>query len=72
MTRYKKLQIIKHALAHYIQREGAPPQDIATEKLLLAEVEGAVERLKEAYGIDEQKRRILNEAAQSEALPRLR
>ena len=56
MTRYKKLQIIKHALAHYIQREGAPPQDVATDKLLLAEVEEKVKRLQEAYGIERRSR----------------
>lgn len=51
MTQYKKLQIIKHALAHYIQREGADPADIEAEKMLLGEVEAEVAWLKEKYGI---------------------
>lgn len=51
MTRYKQLQIIKHALAYYIQRENASEKERNTEKLVLAEVESAVERLKDAYGI---------------------
>lgn len=51
MTQYKKLQIIKHALAHYIKREGADPADIEAEKILLAEVENDVAWMKEKYGI---------------------
>lgn len=56
MTQYKKLQIIKHALAHYIQREGADPADLEAEKVLLAEVEADVERLKEKYRIPDKEK----------------
>ena len=56
MTQYKKLQIIKHALAHYIQREGADPADLEAEKVLLAEVEADVEWLKEKYGIPDKEK----------------
>lgn len=51
MTKYKKLQIIKHALQYYIQREGAPEKDINTEKLLLAEITEEAQKLQEFYEI---------------------
>ena len=51
MTRYKELQIIKHALQHYIQREGATQKDLEAEKRLLTKIEGAVDDLKEKYGL---------------------
>ena len=46
-----KLQIIKHALQHYILRDGASEKDILKEKRLLNEVTGKVENLKEQYKI---------------------
>lgn len=42
MTKYKKLQIIKHALQYYIQREGASEKDVNAERRLLAEIEEKV------------------------------
>ena len=48
MTEYKELQIVKHALQHYIKREGADPADIVTEKRLLAEIERRIEWRREA------------------------
>lgn len=51
MKEYKKLQIIKHALRHYIERPDAEPKDIATEKRLLDEVTEDVNDLKERYRI---------------------
>lgn len=42
MTKYKKLQIIKHALQYYIQREGASQKDVDTERRLLTEIEAEV------------------------------
>ena len=56
MTQYKKLQIIKHALAHYIQREGADPADLEAEKALLGEVEADVAWLKEKYRIPDKEK----------------
>ena len=49
MTEYKELQIVKHALQHYIQREGADPDDIETEKRLLKEIERRIEWRREKY-----------------------
>lgn len=51
MKQYKALQIIKHALAYYIGREGAPKKDTDTEKLLLAEIEERAEELRKHYRI---------------------
>ena len=36
---YKHMQIIKHALRHYLQREGASYQDLVSETALLERVE---------------------------------
>lgn len=36
---YKHLQIIKHALQHYVQREGASQKDLVSETALLNRVE---------------------------------
>lgn len=55
MKEYKALQIIKHALAYYIAREGATETDTNTEKLLLAEIEERIENLRERYRIPEKK-----------------
>ena len=35
---YKHLQIIKHALQHYVGREDADKKDIETEKRLLKKI----------------------------------
>lgn len=51
MKEYKALQIIKHALAYYIRREGAPKTDTDTEKLLLATIEERAEELRDHYRI---------------------
>lgn len=51
MTKYKKLQIIKHALQYYIQREGATVRDKAAEKHLLDEIEAEVQKLVIRLGI---------------------
>ncbi|WP_445505803.1 hypothetical protein [Niallia sp. 03091] len=51
MTEYKKLQIIKHALQHYIKRPNADEKDILVEKRILEKVTHQVEFLKEKYGI---------------------
>ena len=51
MTEYKRLQIIKHALQHYIERPGATETDIMVEKRILAKVTNEVEFMKEKYGI---------------------
>ncbi len=51
MTEYKKLQIIKHALQYYIQREGATVKDKAAEMHLLTLVEAEVQKLVIRLGI---------------------
>jgi hypothetical protein len=51
MKEYKALQIIKHALAYYIGREGATKTDTSTETLLLAKIEERIETLHHAYRI---------------------
>ena len=54
MTKYIKAQIIKHALQHYIQRDGASEKDIKQEKRVLEEQKQYVKRLKRRYGIGEE------------------
>ncbi|WP_199670761.1 hypothetical protein [Rummeliibacillus sp. POC4] len=39
---YKHMQIIKHALRHYLQREGASYQDLVSEIALLNRVENYI------------------------------
>lgn len=51
MTKYTEVQIIKHALQHYIKREGAEEKDIKREKELLDEYTRKAELLKERYRI---------------------
>jgi hypothetical protein len=51
MKEYKALQIIKHALAYYIGREGATKAETDAEKRLLAEIEERAETLRKAYRI---------------------
>jgi len=51
LTEYTELQIIKHALQHYIARPGASQEDIAQEKQVLERIEYKVNRRKEKYGI---------------------
>ena len=51
MKTYKRLQIIKHALQYYINREGADQNDVDQEKRVLEDVEHRVGELKERYGI---------------------
>lgn len=50
--KYKELQIIKHALQHYVKRPDASEKDIQTELNLLGKITEDVERLKERYGIE--------------------
>jgi hypothetical protein len=51
MTEYKKLQIIKHALKHYVNRPDATGKEIEEEKSVLEQVTKKVDELKEKYGI---------------------
>ncbi|MDF1509717.1 hypothetical protein PZE06_16375 [Robertmurraya sp. DFI.2.37] len=51
MKEYKKLQIIKHALQHYIERPNASEKDILQETRLLNEVTSKVEDMQDRYGI---------------------
>jgi len=48
---YKRKQIIKHALIHYINREGATQTDLNSEKLVLRDIERDIVLMKDEYGI---------------------
>ena len=56
--RYKHLQIMKHALQHYIKRPGASEKDLAGERALLRRVEDRIQWTEEAYGILPKKERM--------------
>ncbi|USK43747.1 hypothetical protein [Cytobacillus oceanisediminis] len=56
MSEYKNLQIIKHALQHYIQRPNATKKELLEEKKLLDKVTVDVETLQEKYGIGRKER----------------
>lgn len=47
---YRRLQIVKHALMYYLERE-APEEDKVQERETLKIVEREIESLKEAKGI---------------------
>lgn len=49
--KYKQLLIIKHALQHYIKRDGASQKDLQDEQALLNKVESRINGIKERYGI---------------------
>ena len=51
MKYYKKKQIIKHALIHYMNREGATKSDLYTEKLVLRDIERDIVLMKDEYDI---------------------
>ncbi|MEX5937420.1 hypothetical protein [Mammaliicoccus sciuri] len=51
MKSYKRKQIIKHALIHYMNREGATKADLDTEKLVLTGIERDIVLMKDEYGI---------------------
>ena len=46
-NKYIKLHIIKHALQHYINREGASEKDIRQEKKVLDDVVEELENFKD-------------------------
>ena len=52
MWKYKNLQILKHALQHYVQRDGASEKDLREENALLDYLTEKVERIKHRYDID--------------------
>lgn len=47
MNEFRRLHILKHALEHYIERDGASEKDINQEKRVLADVVDDLERFKE-------------------------
>ena len=51
MKSYKKKQIIKHALIHYMKRAGATKSDLYTEKLVLRDIERDIVLMKDEYDI---------------------
>lgn len=56
LSEYKNLQIIKHALQHYIKRPNATEKELLEEKRLLDKVTVDVEALQEKYGIGRKER----------------
>lgn len=53
MTEYEEAQIIKHALAYYIQRPDADKEDLKQECRLLNKYVEKVVRLRKKYRINE-------------------
>lgn len=51
IKKYRKLQIMKHALQYYIGRPGATQKDIRREKNFLKEVTNEVDEYKRSKGI---------------------
>lgn len=51
MKSYKKKQIIKHALIHYMNREGATQKDLNTEGIVLRDIERDIVLMKDEYDI---------------------
>ena len=49
--KYKHLQIIKHALQHYVERPNVCKSDLVQERNLLDKVTVRVNELKSEYGI---------------------
>lgn len=47
--KYKELQIIKHALLHYLNRRGATEKEMAEEERVLKKVFREVDYMKEKY-----------------------
>ncbi|MGT2702953.1 hypothetical protein [Streptococcus parauberis] len=47
MNEFRRLHILKHALEHYIERDGASEKDINQEKRVLADVVDDIEIFKE-------------------------
>ncbi|WP_165437027.1 hypothetical protein [Streptococcus ruminantium] len=45
--KYKQMQIVKHALQHYIKREGASAHDLLVEQNLLKKVTQEIDEFKE-------------------------
>lgn len=45
--KYKQMQIVKHALQHYIKREGANEHDLMVEQNLLKKVTQEIDDFKE-------------------------
>ncbi|HFU3964057.1 TPA: hypothetical protein ACGO2U_002064 [Streptococcus suis] len=46
-SEYVRLHILKHALEHYVKREGASEKDIRQEKKVLDDVAEKLEKFKE-------------------------
>jgi len=44
--KYKQMQIVKHALQHYIKREGASEHDVMVEQNLLKKVTQEIDDFK--------------------------
>lgn len=51
MKSYKKKQIIKHALIHYMKREDATLTDLSAESMVLHEIERDIVLMKDEYNI---------------------
>lgn len=51
MSDYVWLQIIKHALQHYVQREGASEEDLKQERKVMRHYEDRVDSFKARHKI---------------------
>ncbi|HHT96637.1 MAG TPA: hypothetical protein GXZ90_01925 [Clostridiales bacterium] len=69
MTKYGRLQIIKHALQYYVQREGVTEEEMKTELSVLKQTEQQVIDMKLKYRIDlsEYEENLLNKRKQSKS-----
>lgn len=69
MTKYGRLQIIKHALQYYVQREGVTEEELKTELSVLKQTEQQVIDMKLKYRIDlsEYEENLLNKRKQSKS-----
>lgn len=61
MKKYRKLQIIKHALEHYIKREGTTQLEIKEEVEILKQITAQVEQIKEQYHINSKRYQVTYE-----------
>lgn len=58
MTKYGRLQILKHALEYYIQRPEATPAEIKVETSILKQITNEINQIKEQYHIESKKYRV--------------
>lgn len=60
MTKYGRLQILKHALEYYIQRPEATPSEIKVETSILKQITHEVNQFKEQHHIEFKKYQVIH------------